>query len=61
MNFPGHGTQSGRSRLRPVRRPDQLAATSDEMLAHPADLEAMYLDESALNHEDRKTSNGENS
>jgi len=39
----------------------QLAASSDEMLAHLADIEAMYLDESALNHEDRKTSKGENS
>jgi branched-chain amino acid transport system ATP-binding protein len=27
----------------------QLAATSDEMLAHLADIEAMYLDDSALN------------
>jgi len=30
----------------------QLAATSDEMLAHLADIEAMYLDDSALNPED---------
>jgi len=40
----------------------QLAATSGEMLAQLADIEAMYLDESALNDEDGKTaSKGENS
>jgi branched-chain amino acid transport system ATP-binding protein len=40
----------------------QLAATSDEMLAQLADIEAMYLDESALTDEDGKTaSKGANS
>jgi branched-chain amino acid transport system ATP-binding protein len=39
----------------------QLAASSDEMLAHLADIEAMYLDDSALTDDDGKTaSKGEN-
>jgi hypothetical protein len=39
----------------------QLAASSGEMLAQLADIEAMYLDESALSPEDRTTSKGESS